>query len=100
MGFMILTCVLTVQIVESLSSSYLGPDYSQVICSCLSFLYWNYTIQVDADRILNFLQPKELTDVSLKDIDQVARSSFPLCMRYLFEKVRNIHMFLWHLNIL
>ncbi|KAI5679393.1 hypothetical protein M9H77_10343 [Catharanthus roseus] len=51
-------------IVESLSSSYLGPDYSQ---------------------------PKELTDVSLKDIDQVARSSFPLCMHYLFEKLKEDH---------
>lgn len=51
-------------IIESLSSSYLGPDYSQ---------------------------PKEFTEVSLKDIDQVAKSSFPLCMRHLFEKLREDH---------
>ncbi|KAL0357746.1 UNVERIFIED_CONTAM: putative DNA primase large subunit [Sesamum calycinum] len=47
-------------IVEALSTSYLGPDYSQ---------------------------PRECADISLKDIDQVAKSSFPLCMRHLFEKV-------------
>lgn len=35
------------------------------------------------------LQPKEFAEVSIKDIDQVAKSSFPLCMRHLFEKVRN-----------
>lgn len=51
-------------IIESLSSSYLGPDYSQ---------------------------PKDFTEVSLKDIDQVAKSSFPLCMRHLFEKLREDH---------
>jgi hypothetical protein len=34
-------------------------------------------------------QPKEFAEVSIKDIDQVAKSSFPLCMRHLFEKVRN-----------
>nr|GMD25253.1 probable DNA primase large subunit [Ipomoea batatas] len=46
-------------IVEALSTSYLGPDYSQ---------------------------PPEYTEISLKDIDQVAKTSFPLCMRHLFEK--------------
>ncbi|CAA7404687.1 unnamed protein product [Spirodela intermedia] len=51
-------------IVEAMSSSYLGPDYSQ---------------------------PKESTEISLKDIDQVANSSFPLCMRHLFEKLRETH---------
>ncbi|KAG5521802.1 hypothetical protein RHGRI_034132 [Rhododendron griersonianum] len=48
-------------IVESLSTSYLGPDYSQ---------------------------PREFAEISLKDIDQLAKSSFPLCMRHLFEKVK------------
>ncbi|MQL80643.1 hypothetical protein Taro_013116 [Colocasia esculenta] len=46
-------------ILEALSTSYLGPDYSQ---------------------------PKEFAEISLKDIDQLANSSFPLCMRHLFEK--------------
>ncbi|KAL0925589.1 hypothetical protein M5K25_003944 [Dendrobium thyrsiflorum] len=46
-------------IVEALGSSYLGPDYSQ---------------------------PMEFTDISLKDIDQLANTSFPLCMRHLFNK--------------
>ncbi|KAK1304444.1 putative DNA primase large subunit [Acorus calamus] len=48
------------KIVEALSTSYLGPDYSQA---------------------------KEFGEVSLKDIDQLANSSFPLCMHHLFEKV-------------
>ncbi|XP_016191070.1 probable DNA primase large subunit isoform X1 [Arachis ipaensis] len=51
-------------IVEALCSSYLGPDFSQ---------------------------PKEYGEISLKDIDQVAKSSFPLCMRHLFEKLREDH---------
>ncbi|CAI9093184.1 OLC1v1028621C1 [Oldenlandia corymbosa var. corymbosa] len=51
-------------LVESLSSSYLGPDYSQ---------------------------PSDFAEISLKDIDQVAQSSFPLCMRHLFEKLREDH---------
>ncbi|KAK6160422.1 hypothetical protein DH2020_003803 [Rehmannia glutinosa] len=51
-------------IVEALSTSYLGPDYSQ---------------------------PKEHAEISLKDIDQVAKNSFPLCMRHLFEKLREDH---------
>lgn len=34
------------------------------------------------------LQPREFAEISLKDIDQVAKSSFPLCMRHLFEKVK------------
>ncbi|RVW73588.1 putative DNA primase large subunit [Vitis vinifera] len=50
-------------IVEALSTSYLGPDYSQ---------------------------PREFVEISIKDIDQVANSSFPLCMRHLFEKVRSL----------
>lgn len=32
-------------------------------------------------------QSSEYADISLKDIDQVSKSSFPLCMRHLFEKV-------------
>ncbi|CAK9171933.1 unnamed protein product [Ilex paraguariensis] len=51
-------------IVEALSVSYLGPDYSQ---------------------------PTEFEEISLKDIDQVAKSSFPLCMRHLFDKLREDH---------
>ncbi|XP_037491591.1 probable DNA primase large subunit isoform X2 [Jatropha curcas] len=51
-------------IVEALCTSYLGPDYSQ---------------------------PKEFGDISIKDIDAVANSSFPLCMRQLFEKLREDH---------
>ncbi|XP_052206204.1 probable DNA primase large subunit isoform X2 [Diospyros lotus] len=51
-------------IVETLATSYLGPDYSQ---------------------------PREFAEISLKDIEQVARSSFPLCMRHLFEKLREDH---------
>ncbi|CAL5398365.1 unnamed protein product [Camellia sinensis] len=51
-------------IVEALSTSYLGPDYSQA---------------------------REFAEISLKDIDQVAKSSFPLCMRHLFEKLREDH---------
>ncbi|OVA09575.1 DNA primase large subunit [Macleaya cordata] len=49
-------------IVEALSTSYVGPDYSQPIA-----------------------------DISIKDIDKVASSSFPLCMRHLFEKLREDH---------
>ncbi|KAJ4830275.1 hypothetical protein Tsubulata_021748 [Turnera subulata] len=51
-------------IVEALCTSYLGPDYSQ---------------------------PKEFSEVSIKDINQIAKSSFPLCMRHLFEKLREDH---------
>ncbi|XP_006437991.2 probable DNA primase large subunit isoform X1 [Citrus clementina] len=51
-------------IVEALSMSYLGPDYSQ---------------------------PKEFGEISIKDLDQLARSSFPLCMRHLFDKLREDH---------
>ncbi|CAK7336135.1 unnamed protein product [Dovyalis caffra] len=51
-------------IVEALCTSYLGPDYSQ---------------------------PKEFAEISIKDLDQVAKSSFPLCMRHLFEKLREDH---------
>ncbi|GAV86353.1 DNA_primase_lrg domain-containing protein [Cephalotus follicularis] len=51
-------------VVEALCTSYLGPDYSQ---------------------------PNEFGEISLKDIDQVAKSSFPLCMRHLFDKVREDH---------
>ncbi|KAF9686188.1 hypothetical protein SADUNF_Sadunf03G0132600 [Salix dunnii] len=36
-------------------------------------------------------QPKEFAEVSIKDIDQVAKSSFPPCMRHLFEKLREDH---------
>ncbi|PIA51062.1 hypothetical protein AQUCO_01100113v1 [Aquilegia coerulea] len=51
-------------IVEALSTSYLGPDYSQ---------------------------PKDFSEISIKDIDKVANSCFPLCMRHLFEKLREDH---------
>ncbi|KAF3431021.1 hypothetical protein FNV43_RR25751 [Rhamnella rubrinervis] len=51
-------------IVEALCSSYLGPDYSQ---------------------------PKGFAEVSVKDIDELAKSSFPLCMCHLFGKLREDH---------
>ncbi|KAL5717489.1 hypothetical protein ACHQM5_010481 [Ranunculus cassubicifolius] len=51
-------------IVEALSTSYLGPDYSQ---------------------------PTEFSEISLKDLNQVANNSFPLCMRHLFGKLREDH---------
>lgn len=51
-------------IVEALCTSYLGPDYSQ---------------------------PREYGDISIKDLDQIAKSSFPLCMRHLFEKLKEDH---------
>ncbi|XP_010530556.1 PREDICTED: probable DNA primase large subunit [Tarenaya hassleriana] len=51
-------------IVEALFTSYLGHDYSQ---------------------------SNEYADITLKDIDQVAKSAFPLCMRHLFEKLREDH---------
>ncbi|KAF2292921.1 hypothetical protein GH714_029853 [Hevea brasiliensis] len=54
----------SLEIVEALCSSYLGPDYSQ---------------------------PKEFADLSIKDIDLVAKSSFPLCKSHLFEKLREDH---------
>uniref|UniRef100_A0A804RKG6 DNA primase large subunit n=1 Tax=Zea mays TaxID=4577 RepID=A0A804RKG6_MAIZE len=51
-------------IVEALSNAYFGPDYSQ---------------------------PKDAVDISLKDIDQLAKSSFPLCMRHMLDKLRENH---------
>ncbi|EPS62846.1 hypothetical protein M569_11940, partial [Genlisea aurea] len=51
-------------IVEALSTSYLGPDYNQ---------------------------PNDHTELSLVDIDKVAKRSFPLCMRHLFDKLRDDH---------
>ncbi|XP_074575884.1 putative DNA primase large subunit [Curcuma longa] len=51
-------------IIEALSTGYLGPDYSQ---------------------------PKNSAEISLKDIDRLASSSFPLCMRHLFDKLRETH---------
>ncbi|KAI4384225.1 hypothetical protein MLD38_002408 [Melastoma candidum] len=51
-------------IVEALSTSYVGPDYSQA---------------------------RESTEVSLKDIDHAANSSFPLCMRHLYAKLKEDH---------
>ncbi|KAE8723903.1 hypothetical protein F3Y22_tig00011547pilonHSYRG00012 [Hibiscus syriacus] len=51
-------------IVEALCTSYLGPDYSQ---------------------------SNEVGEISLKDNDHIAKTSFPFCMRHLFEKVREDH---------
>ncbi|KAL5762465.1 hypothetical protein ACOSP7_018729 [Xanthoceras sorbifolium] len=51
-------------IVEALCTSYLGPDFSQ---------------------------PKECGEISVKDLDQISKSSFPLCMRHLFDKLREDH---------
>ncbi|KAH9772525.1 DNA primase large subunit [Citrus sinensis] len=61
-------------IVEALSMSYLGPDYSQT---------------------------KEFGEISIKDLDQLARSSFPLCMRHLFDKYvfRRLFTFLLSLTL-
>nr|XP_043613484.1 probable DNA primase large subunit [Erigeron canadensis] len=51
-------------LVEALATSYLGPDYAQ---------------------------DNEVGEISLKDIDQVARASFPLCMQHLFNTLREDH---------
>ncbi|CAI7861670.1 unnamed protein product, partial [Closterium sp. NIES-54] len=51
-------------VIEALSTRYLGPDFSQ---------------------------PGESAEVSLRDLDVVARQSFPLCMRHLFFKLREEH---------
>ncbi|KMZ66123.1 putative DNA primase large subunit [Zostera marina] len=51
-------------IVEALSTDYLGPNYSQ---------------------------PKDNIHITLKDIDHLANTSFPLCMRHLFYKLREDH---------
>ncbi|CAI5975692.1 unnamed protein product [Closterium sp. NIES-64] len=51
-------------VIEALSTRYLGPDFSQ---------------------------PGETAEVSLRDLDVVARQSFPLCMRHLFFKLREEH---------
>ncbi|KAH7306258.1 hypothetical protein KP509_22G004000 [Ceratopteris richardii] len=51
-------------IVEALSSRYLGPDYSQ---------------------------GKIKSEVALQDMDDLAKTSFPLCMRHLFFKLREEH---------
>ncbi|KAL6874351.1 hypothetical protein ACP4OV_013371 [Aristida adscensionis] len=51
-------------IVEALSNAYFGPDYSQ---------------------------PKDAVEISLKDIDQLAATSFPLCMRHMLDKLRENH---------
>lgn len=51
-------------IVEALCTSYLGPDYSK---------------------------PGEFGELTIKDLDQVARSSFPLCMRHLYDKLKEDH---------
>ncbi|CAL5067341.1 unnamed protein product [Urochloa decumbens] len=49
-------------IVEALSNAYFGPDYSQ-----------------------------DAVEISVKDIDQLAKSSFPLCMRHMLDKLRENH---------
>lgn len=51
-------------IVETLGTWYLGPDYSK---------------------------PNDNSEISLKDIDNLANSSFPLCMRHLFFKLKEDH---------
>ncbi|CAM0904904.1 unnamed protein product [Alopecurus aequalis] len=51
-------------IVEALSNAYFGPDYSQ---------------------------PSDSAEISPKDIDQLSRTSFPLCMRHMLEKLRENH---------
>ena len=84
------------QIVEALSTSYLGPDYSRVyfvVCTTavwfICYHPWVLGVQTDIDEFcILVLQPREFADISLKDIDQVAKSSFPLCTRHLFDKVK------------
>ncbi|PRQ38732.1 putative DNA primase large subunit, eukaryotic/archaeal [Rosa chinensis] len=56
-------------IVETLSTSYLGPDYSQAV---------------------HYL-PKEFAEIPLRDIDDIAKNSFPMCMRQVVEKLREEH---------
>ncbi|KAJ7524492.1 hypothetical protein O6H91_17G007600 [Diphasiastrum complanatum] len=51
-------------IVESLSTRYLGADYTQ---------------------------PDSKRDISSKDLDNLAKTSFPLCMHHLFKKLREDH---------
>lgn len=43
------------------------------------------------------MQPREFAEISLKDIDQVAKSSFPLCMRHLFDKIRDWSSTMMHI---
>lgn len=76
-----------IQIVEALSTTYVGPDYSQGrICHLI--ICYNTFIDSESFEVVDMLpQSSEYADISLKDIDQVAKSSFPLCMRHLFEKV-------------
>jgi hypothetical protein len=59
----------------------------------LIFLRFNYVFpSAVASWIasLVFTQPKDAVDISLKDIDQLAKSSFPLCMRHMLDKVRHL----------
>ena len=49
------------------------------------------------DFIITILmKAKELGEMSLKDIDQVARTSFPLCMRHLFDTVSDLMIELFY----
>lgn len=62
---------------EALSTTYVGPDYSQVrICHLI--ICYNTFIDSESFEVVDKLpQSSEYADVSLKDIDQVAKSSFP-----------------------
>jgi hypothetical protein len=42
------------------------------------------------------VQPSDSAEISPKDIDQLSRTSFPLCMRHMLEKVRHqaVYMYL------
>ncbi|KAF7836806.1 putative DNA primase large subunit [Senna tora] len=76
-------------IVEALCSSYLGPDFSQMqIVEGLASLSQNYFMD---DQGGKHFEPRGHGEISVKDIDQVAKSSFPLCMRNLLEKLREDH---------
>nr|CAB3457853.1 unnamed protein product [Digitaria exilis] len=50
---------------------------------------WTATIkEQEKDRLT---PPKDAAEISLKDIDQLAKSSFPLCMRHMLDKLRENH---------
>ncbi|PRQ38735.1 putative DNA primase large subunit, eukaryotic/archaeal [Rosa chinensis] len=69
------------QIVETLSTSYLGPDYLQAV----HYLVLSWSITHSSQF------PKEFAEIPLRDIDDIAKNSFPMCMRQVVEKLREEH---------
>ncbi|KAL5073805.1 hypothetical protein RYX36_012789 [Vicia faba] len=49
---------------------------------------------VDArNTIVKVEEPMESAEISLKDVDQLTKSSFPLCMRHQFDKLKeDLHL--------